>query len=157
MVTLSVRISLFLALCSGSIFSYAQVALSNLERDLKSSYCIAVLQKEVAAEDLIHEFLKQNGMDKSNPANKELFQSSELRKQSLHRLRSYLIPRVKNSDVNGLQLARNRGEEDWNLFLTCSKCMSTQQSEKCLAECDKSLGGPRLRMDSCKSPDFLPF
>jgi hypothetical protein len=157
MVTLSVRTSLFLALCFGSVFSNAQVALSNLERDLKSSYCIAVLQKETAAEDLKHEILKQSGIDIGHPAYKELLQSSELRKQSLHRLRSYLIPRVKNSDVDGLQLARHRGEEDWNLFLTCSKCMSSQQREKCLAECDKSLGGPRLRMDSCKSPDFLPF
>lgn len=157
MINLSIRISLFFALCSWSTFSCAQVALTNLERDLKSSYCIAVLQKEVAARDFIDQILKQNGIEKSNPAHKDLFQSSDLREQSLHRLRSYLIPRVKNSDLEGLQLARNRGEEDWNLFLSCTKKCSSMQGKNCLAECDKSLGGPTLRMDTCKSLDFLPF
>lgn len=129
--------------------------------DLKTAYCIGVLEHRIAT---MEDFAKRN---------KEIEKYSEemLRqpRSDLHRLRNYLLPRAPKLDLDGVVAAKNRGAID--------RQASVRQTEFCLDRCPLAAkaGSPAVdkwnqclascgsqepavaREDSCKNVNWLPF
>ena len=108
--------------------------------ELKSVYCITVLTASMEIE-------------------KMLGGSSFARNASnLNRLQSYLLPRVRDVDVEALLLAKNRAQKDRELYSTCApKCAVLSNFRSCLGTCSEELGGPLARLLACNNVNFLPF
>ncbi|MBB6561988.1 hypothetical protein HNP48_004690 [Acidovorax soli] len=132
------------------------------DADLKSSYCMGVLESKIAGMDEVY---------KTNPSLKQhedfILQGP---RNDLHRLRSYMAPRAKKLDIDALVAAKNRGVIDFRT--------ARQHGQACLAQCpmeqvtnekgsyDKwnkcfsactALEPAYAREDSCKNINWLPF
>lgn len=147
---------LFLLGC-GTAFAQA-LQLPN-ETDLRAAYCIPVLQHMISTTDAI------------NASELGEFKDKMLRdrRNDLHRVQSYLVPRITRLDPDGLMLAGNRGkidakEADATDLDRCSKeCDAKvpnsppyEAMANCLSACYKAI--PVLkRMSVCYDITWLPF
>ena len=127
--------------------SYAQRAPTDIE--LKSEYCIAVLQESLKGQKEL------SGKIPESNYSKQLLQKTE---QNLNRLRSYLLPRVEEIKLEGLILASERARRDRENYSSCSpQCKDLDTMGKCLEACSKRIGDPLTRLRSCHDINFLPF
>ena len=162
-------IKFFSIIFFSSPFAYAQIMPNNT--DLKSAYCLESLKSDlVPSINRLIELFENWAVTGSTveerlsarEQEKQLRLKLEKTYQDMHRLRSYLFPRINGMDVRGLELASNRAEEDNKLVKSCSsKCAGNPNPNPdatiCFNSCLKIIGNPDERMKACQRIDFLPF
>lgn len=124
--------------------------------DLKSAYCVGVLQTGIAR--------LGSYPPSKNPDIARVFQQArDDLVDALNRLKGYLVPRLNYLDVTGLAIATNRGKIDYEkssvLVQACiDRCPVTDldQGLSCMLSC-KGNDPVNARVDACNKPDFLPF
>lgn len=150
----------FLALLAAS--AHAQQYQPPSDVDLKSAYCMGVLQSGIA--------MAQQAIQTEPPGSDEKFRAimqghvSKLQ-TNLNRVQSYLIPKFPYVDSTGLLAASNRGKIDkqttqrhWAMCIDrCNSKSSTQQQwMSCEAACDQEEPATS-RVKTCDQIDWLPF
>ena len=82
---------------------------------------------------------------------------------NLSRIQSYLTAKI-NVDTNAMLIAMNRSKTDMAALDRCEEkkqCVSyfrmKEESDKCLAACNKETGGARDRVSRCADLSWLPF
>jgi len=135
--------------------------------DLKSAYCIESLKSDLIPS--LKSLIEVTGNIALTGGTKEIrLKSEELEKelqnrldkvnQDMHRLQSYLLPRISRLDILGLELAVNRAKEDKKQSLSClPKCKGNSDLIACFESCENSMGKPSERTRACHSIDFLPY
>jgi hypothetical protein len=127
------------------------------DTELRSAYCITVLQWQV---NNTSQFIAAS--ESSTPPQDVAAQRSALEKlgSALDRLRSYLVPRIGHRDPAGLRLAYKRGQDDIQQLDKSAQCeleckAKSKDSAACAESCtDKALVA---RMRACSEPSWLPF
>lgn len=168
------KIHFFIAKCLAVLIFYIPFAYSQIrpnETDLKSTYCIEYIKISAIPKlnslivlfekDALSEHYKDYKLT-FEEGKKEMQLDLEKTYQDLHRLQSYLVPRIRGMDVLGLELAQNRAREDLKLVNSCdSKCIGNPKPNPdllvCIKSCLKSIGNPDERGKACRNINFLPF
>lgn len=131
------------------------------DADLKTAYCITVVKKNIQS-------LSMNTDPPGSPARNMIDDLLRDRNNELHRLQSYLLPKLPSLDATGLIAASNRGEADSAASLAnaqqCgNRCESTLESGKpgdkwvsCIQTCSAE-NPAATRVASCRNINWLPF
>jgi hypothetical protein len=142
------------------------------DADLKSAYCIKVLQLEIAvfnevlqgADEFVNEYRNSpNSHHKALVASIAKVQQDRRNDISaLNRLQLYLVPRMGHLDADGLLIASRRGEVDFELRTGANrqcgtKCLDMTNPEACLSSCLDQHTELIKRVVSCRTPTWLPF
>jgi hypothetical protein len=136
------------------------------DSELRSAYCISILQSEVALNEQMIEAATPN--DSATPEVKasakravDALRAGLIETQSLlDRLRSYLLPRVQNLDALAMLAAMKRAEADLAEVRATTdrctpRCLNTSDEHACWNSCtNQDLVG---RVQSCRHPTWLPF
>lgn len=156
----SAALSGLILLCNA--FS-AQAQVLPTDVDLKSAYCMRIKQRQ---SPMLNQILR--GHAPGHPAYDTSQRILREHESDIHRLRSYLVPRMSSLDTTGLLAAANRADADMNeRASSSSRCPDTcrQQAENgqptekwsaCLDAClvdDPSW----VRVKSCEKVTWLPF
>jgi len=137
------RISAIIALVTFPGIAPAQEPLS--EADLRSAYCVPVLQWEIAQ--------VQRGGDR---------EVLEKLSSALTRVQAYLRPRMSQLDPTALAQAQNRARDDvqgLQTGLQCTvNCASKNPTETAAAACTKSCMDTAIlaRMGACEVASWVP-
>jgi len=151
--------ALILFALSGAVV--AQVKTAPTDVDLRTSYCIEVMQANVSTSE----------RQLRDPQMQD-FVATQIagEKESLQRLRSYLEPKKTFLALEPLLAAKSRAQQDmaqrYQTGLACTEeCLGKKIQDykpgegtlaSCLSTCDKK--SPLLvRLNSCKNPNWLPF
>jgi hypothetical protein len=156
------RLSLVLSLLLLASVSGAQEPSLPTDAELRSAYCISVLQWEIANTSKMVAALANGKTAEGQHAYADSQRSVEKFQSALARLQSYLLPRMPHLDPMPLALAQKRGEADLQQLMNTSQCLLDCKAKKgdnsdvaCSDSCtDKPLV---QRMRACAEPSWLPF
>ena len=138
------------------------------DAELRSAYCITVLQRELADMKQIAAQVENTLRDpRSTAEGRDAAKSLAPAKKdmgdveaALSRLQAYLVPRMTQRDPIALMAASKRGEADYQALMggACtSDCMAAapDRQNACVVACANSELVVRLR--ACRNPTWLPF
>lgn len=151
-------LSTFALLLSTSV--HAQTLLPT-DTDLKTAYCITVAKKSI-------EGLSRAPIAQGTPGYDYMQGMIRDRNNDLHRLQSYLLPKLPSLDATGLLAAARRAEADFPA--------SSEAAGQCATHCDSTLESGSMgnkwlacmntctaesavyvRVNSCRTINWLPF
>ena len=121
--------------------------------DLRASYCVA-FHKHIVSENfpILADEMKFAGLYGADFV-EQIRASTASSENDLSRLQSYMLPRIKFLDVEGLLLAANQFTKDSNFLKLCqSKCSSID----CMNICPISTGY-KERATLCIDLNWIPF
>jgi hypothetical protein len=154
----------FIAWCVfASTLTHAQQWQLPTDVDLKSAYCLRIKQtqgvfinelagkepRKSAAYDMVQKMTRDHNAD-------------------VHRLQSYLLPRMSSLEPTGLLAATNRADADMGDMATVAKTcapncrqhaepvVNMEKYRACLDSCRNEYPAA-ARVDSCKVVNWLPF
>lgn len=139
-----------IALASGQ--ASAQQFAPPTDTDLKASYCVRALQRQLAGIPL----------GQTEQMDNLVYDTRD----RLNRLQSYLIPRITYLDATGLLAAAKRADVDGDQYrqrldrCTQSSCKQDDIPRACADKIGACIGMEselQLRMQSCSKLDWLPF
>lgn len=116
--------------------------------DLKAAYCLPIVR-----------WRSETFVDENLP---DVFKRSmaEIRAKGiddLHRLKLYLVPRISQLEINGIEAASKRGREDLERFFAeINACTPEDVGEK-RNRCLSMETEATKRVRSCTGLSFLPF
>jgi hypothetical protein len=136
--------------------------------ELRAAYCIPIVkwqlgisqQTEVIARGLERDATTPSEHKKLSKVYANTRKSTAAVELTLHRLQSYLLPRIQLRDPVALAAAQGRGEADLrelqNATEHCTtQCAGPEHETECFESC---VGKPLVaRMRACLSASWLPF
>jgi hypothetical protein len=124
------------------------------EADLKSAYCIRVIQYQLS-------ILGSGSLEGYSPDIQRLIlDERESTSSRLRRLQLYLVPRIPHLDSGGIAAAMKAGDEDVaRANQRADSCVAECQGKPstCMADCSKSMPENTARMARCSDLSWLPF
>lgn len=143
------------------------------DAELRSAYCIPVLQQQLTLAKQIDAMDTKSENDPTTPADvrAQSLATREARQReiadldsALKRLQAYLLPRFFQRDPVAMVAAQKRGETDWQQLADgmqsqcATRCAAITMSAEAVA-CINSCVNPELvaRLKACKNPTWLPF
>lgn len=157
---MSVPVPIVFALATAVVNAYATTPVSApTDLELRSAYCLKVREAQLQA--------VSSELEADLRALPEVQEMLHRDKDDIHRLRSYLLPRLDYLDSAALLAAASRGEADFRQSaIQGAKCAESRtcpkqpsQLEKwgaCIESC-RQVHPVTARVDSCKDLSWLPF
>lgn len=155
------RLLLALVLLLTAVSVAAQILPTDV--DLRTAYCLRVKQRQTL---LMNEIL--GSYVPGSPAYEVSQKVMREHASEIHRLQSYLVPRVSSLDATGLIAATNRGDADMNELASnppacpdnCGQYVEngrpTDKWSACMDACLANVPA-HARVTACKKVDWLPF
>lgn len=150
-----------LALLVGSVAHAQRQPPSDI--DLKSTYCIAVLNGRISSEEVVASLPGSDWITEGARAAQQRYRSE------VQRLRAYVLPKTQYLDADALIVAAERGRADWLAYMrTESACLtrcemkppvtkdSIEKLGSCLSAC-RAEEPAFARAASCSPVNWLPF